>query len=238
MSEIKGVTLVKCLPIDFDAIDSTDIFIRLVSMKAHELSSLYSEEKAKLLRQINDQVTEKNTQLEQFMAALQINQLHLDNFDYLKLPKELLECCASISVRPTLITEDIPKAMKSIVEVTVHTKEILADIEDTIEAEQKQHRQESLGDDSLSDTSSSDDEEDEKKMKPTKSARKMRLREISKRYDLLQKNFMDANASNIALHEAFNSVTNNLQVLSLPLAELSEKLPEIEAINNIESKVS
>ena len=101
-----------------------------------------SEEKAKLLRQINDQVEDKNNQLNQFMTALQINQLHLDNFDYLKLPKELLECCASISVRPSLLREEIPKAMKSIINVSLQTKEILDDIEETIEAEEKEHKKE------------------------------------------------------------------------------------------------
>ena len=45
LPEVKPVSLVKCLPIDFAASDTEgavqDIFSRLVSMKAHELSSLY-----------------------------------------------------------------------------------------------------------------------------------------------------------------------------------------------------
>ena len=41
LPEVKGATLVKCLPVDFDSIETSDLFIRLVSMKAHELSSLY-----------------------------------------------------------------------------------------------------------------------------------------------------------------------------------------------------
>ena len=40
-----------------------DIFKRLVPMEAHEASSLYSEEKAKLLRLIGEKVAEKNQEL-------------------------------------------------------------------------------------------------------------------------------------------------------------------------------
>lgn len=44
LPEVKGVSLVKCLVIDFEndpELVMQDIFARLVSMKAHELSSLY-----------------------------------------------------------------------------------------------------------------------------------------------------------------------------------------------------
>jgi len=191
------------------------------------------------MRQINGQVDEKNSQLNQFMSALQINQLHLDNFDYLKLPKQLLECCAAISVKPTLLKEDIPKAMKSIVNVSVHAKEILDDIEETIEKEDKEYRDEKLknGDDNSPSNSESDSEEDEDSSRPRKnSVRNLKLKEISKRYDVLLKNFNEANTSNLALHDAFNSIIKNLQILSLPLNELSEKLPAIQQINDEESK--
>jgi hypothetical protein len=44
LPEVKGVSLVKALPIDFENdkdVVMQDIFIRLVPMKAHELSSMY-----------------------------------------------------------------------------------------------------------------------------------------------------------------------------------------------------
>lgn len=44
LPDVKGVSLVKCLPIDFEndpEVACQDIFNRLVSMKAHQLSSLY-----------------------------------------------------------------------------------------------------------------------------------------------------------------------------------------------------
>lgn len=238
LPEIKGVSLVKCLAIDFindPDVVSQDIFIRLVSMKAHELSSMYSEDKAKLLRQITAQIDDKNAQLNQFMSALQIDQLHLDNYDYLKLPKQLLECCAAISVKPSVLKEDIPKAMKSIVNVSVQAKDILDEIEDVIENEEKEHREDKIKsgkmNESDSDSDSSDTDDD-----TVSSLRSKKLKEISKRYDVLIKNYNDANASNTALHEAFNSIIKNLQLLALPLNDLSEKLPAIEPINDEESR--
>ena len=134
----------KCLPIDFQNDPECafkDIFARLVSMKAHEISSMYSEEKAKLLRSLTGQVEDKNSQLEQFLQALQIDKLHLNNLDYLKLPKELLECCASVSIRPQLIKEEIPNMMKQTVDVSIQIKTILEDIEELIESEEKEHRE-------------------------------------------------------------------------------------------------
>ncbi len=190
------------------------------------------------MRQLTSQLDEKNTQLNQFMSALQINQLHLDNFDYLKLPKQLLECCAAISVKPSLLKEDIPKTMISIVNVSVQAKEILDEIEQQIESEDKEHREEkSKNGQSSSESENDSDSDDETETNAKKnSIRNIKLKQISKRYNILYKNYTDANASNQALHEAFNSIIKNLQILSLPLNELSDKLPAIEQINDEESK--
>ena len=200
--------------------------------------NICSEEKAKLMRQINDQVGDKSAQLNQFLSALQINQLHLNNFDYLKLPKQLLECCASLSVRQSLLKQEIPETMKSIVNVSVQTKSILDEIEETIEVEEKEYRKQNSNnghhtDDSLSDSSSSSEDE----VPSSIFARKKKLKEISKKYDLLLNNYTEANTSNTALHEAFSSIVKNLQILCLPLPELTAQLPQIDTqIDNANSK--
>ena len=246
LPEVKGVSLVKPLPIDLEKdpeIATPDIFSRLVSMKAHELSSLYSEEKAKLLRSIVSQKEEKDLQLEQFMSALQLDQLHLDNFDYLKLPKKLLECCAAISVRPKLAKEELPHTMKQIIDVSVQIKSQLDDIEELLQNEHTESRLEKKNSgEQMSDSSSSDSQSDDeayssrKKQVAKKSPQKAKMRDILDRYDLLLKRYNDGNTSNSALHEAFNSVIKNLQILSLPVGEITDKLPKIEEINDEESK--
>ena len=66
LPEIKGAPLVKGIP--FDATDpeicGVDIFQKLVPMEAHEASSIYSEEKAKLLRAVMEDIETANTELE------------------------------------------------------------------------------------------------------------------------------------------------------------------------------
>lgn len=55
-------------PVAFHPTDSknlgTDIFSRLVPMRAYEASSVYSERKAELLRSITSSVGEKDEELE------------------------------------------------------------------------------------------------------------------------------------------------------------------------------
>jgi hypothetical protein len=144
-------------------------------MKAHEISSLYSEEKAKLMRQTNEKVNEKNIQLQNFMEAMQIDRLHLNDFDYLKLPKQLLECCAAVHVRPGLRNE-LPGMMKKIVDVSVQIKSKLDDIEEIIENEQKE-QQKSGKRESDSSFESSGDETSDNKLPTTNT-----LREFFNRY--------------------------------------------------------
>lgn len=78
-----GADLVK--PVAFHATDpknlGTDIFGRLVPMGAYEAASVFSEEKAKLLRSVVSSVTEKDEELEQYLDSLnagEIDKLHQD----------------------------------------------------------------------------------------------------------------------------------------------------------------
>ena len=55
-------------PVSFHPTDpknlGTDIFSRLIPMRAHEVASIYSEEKAKLMRSVISSVEEKDEELE------------------------------------------------------------------------------------------------------------------------------------------------------------------------------
>ncbi|KAG6921952.1 protein tyrosine phosphatase, non-receptor type 23, partial [Chelydra serpentina] len=66
LQSVKGATLVKALPVNptDPAVTGPDIFAKLVPMAAHEASSLYSEEKAKLLREVMAKIEAKNEVLE------------------------------------------------------------------------------------------------------------------------------------------------------------------------------
>ena len=131
--------------------------------------------------------------------------------------------------------------MKQIIDVSVQIKSQLDDIEEMLENEHAEARQEKkdLGENTSDSSDSQSDDETTYKNKTTKnkSPKKAKMREVLDKYDLMLKRYNDGNASNTALHEAFNSVIKNLQILLLPIADLTEKLPRIEEINDEESKL-
>lgn len=134
LEEIKGVNFVKPLPFQHDdaSVAGTDIFKKLVPMKAHESSSLYSEVKASLLRKVSSEIEEKDLQLSQFMSAMKIEDLLNPKED--SLPDELLAKNIFLKDNPDLIS----KVEKSIEEITIITSEvesILKGINESLESE-------------------------------------------------------------------------------------------------------
>lgn len=67
-------------------------------MEAHEASSLYSEEQAKLLRTVCSETESANAELSMFMSALQLEDIPGEN-EFTLIPQELVECAAGLSVR-------------------------------------------------------------------------------------------------------------------------------------------
>ena len=65
LPELKGVSLVKGIGFEVSdpEVSGPDIFGRIVPMEAHEAASLYSEEKAGLLRSIGDKVGSETVML-------------------------------------------------------------------------------------------------------------------------------------------------------------------------------
>ncbi|NXO61795.1 PTN23 phosphatase, partial [Phainopepla nitens] len=106
LQSVKGAPLVKALPVNptDPAVTGPDIFAKLVPMAAHEASSLYSEEKAKLLRDVMAKIEAKNEVLDQFMDSMQLDPDTVDNLDmYSHIPPVLMEKCAALSVRPDTV---------------------------------------------------------------------------------------------------------------------------------------
>lgn len=80
---ISSVALVKPIPLKLDdpGVSGEDIFGRLVPMEAHEASSLYSEEKAKLLRSYSQKLDDKNQALQKFVVAIQLENVGIREQD-------------------------------------------------------------------------------------------------------------------------------------------------------------
>ena len=64
------------------------MFNRLVPLEAHEASSLYSEEKARLLREVGDMVEEKDAELAIFLSSLKLEEIPNPG-DHIALPPEV-----------------------------------------------------------------------------------------------------------------------------------------------------
>jgi hypothetical protein len=53
---------------------------------------------------VNSLVDEKNMKLSKFLSAIDLNDLEREN-EFLKLPNELIECCASLNVRTSVVND-------------------------------------------------------------------------------------------------------------------------------------
>ena len=72
-----GASLVKGIPFEVSdpAVSGPDIFGRIVPMEAHEASSLYSEEKAQLLRGIAEEIEEADASLAVFLSGICLDEV-------------------------------------------------------------------------------------------------------------------------------------------------------------------
>ncbi|CAF1230111.1 unnamed protein product [Rotaria magnacalcarata] len=206
---VQGAIVAKPQP--FDCHDSEvcgpDIFQKLVPLDAHLAASEYSEEKAKLLREIIELTENKNRELEAFMLCLQLNRVPLNN-EYLRLPRELLDCCAAVAARPNM-TKELVSAMQ---QLNSQHHEV---------AEQVNEFEESLK--TLEETNDS--------IKSNKEYKDLQLNLKNVR-DMMVK----ANESNIELHRHMTNKVDHLKILISPLEQLEKTLPIINELDDEANK--
>lgn len=204
ISTIAGANLVKGIPLNVvDAsVAAEDIFRRLIPIKAHEHSSLYSEEKANLLRAITQKIESKDLELNKFMESLSIDTLSYD-VGNVSLPQPLVDRCADLNARPNAIPELIAK-MSSLAEICV-------DVESTLQA-----IQELL----------SEEESFEKDYQQTMGYRPGgHFIELKREFMKYQEAHAKAGDSNETLRKAMEQHVNNLKILSKSLADLQAAVP-------------
>lgn len=210
LPDIKGASLVKGIPFgvtDTD-ISGPDIFARLVPMKAHEASSLYSEEKAKLLRKIGAQIDEKDQELVAFMSSLQLDHLNA-HLQPNKLPQELVERCAALSAKPDAI-KNLIDAMDKLSDTYHDVEGMLKEIMELIQVEEQEEKeyQEVMG------------------SRPPSIVATDLTREANK-YLLVHNK---AAESNKTLHTAMTQHIANLRVMELPPNELMKQIPSVAVL--------
>ncbi|XP_053324029.1 tyrosine-protein phosphatase non-receptor type 23 [Spea bombifrons] len=211
LQAVKGAPLVKALPVNptDPAVTGPDIFSKLVPMAAHEASSLYSEDKAKLLREILLKIEEKNEVLDQFTDSLQLDPDTVDNLDlYSRIPSVLMEKCAALSVRPDTV-KSLVQSMQVLSGVYTDVEASLKDIKGLLEEHEKQEKllQEDLGRAAAS--------------APVSPSMSDVHKEWAKYMEVHEK----ASFTNTELHKAMNLHISNLRLLSGPLDQLQQALP-------------
>ncbi|XP_072186522.1 tyrosine-protein phosphatase non-receptor type 23 isoform X2 [Excalfactoria chinensis] len=214
LQSVKGAPLVKALPVNptDPEVTGPDIFAKLVPMAAHEASSLYSEEKAKLLRDVMAKIEAKNEVLDQFMDSMQLDPETVDNLDmYSHIPPILMEKCAALSVRPDTV-KNLVQSMQVLSGVFTDVEASLKEIRDLLEEDEAQERklQELLGKGSAPQGS------------PPASTG---LAEVSKECSKYMEVHEKASFTNTELHKAMNLHIGNLRLLSGPLEQVRAALP-------------
>ncbi|XP_017284111.1 tyrosine-protein phosphatase non-receptor type 23 [Kryptolebias marmoratus] len=204
LASVKGAPLVKALPVNptDPSVTGPDLFAKLVPMAAHEASSLYSEEKAKLLRDVMAKIDSKNETLEQFMDSLGLEPESVDNLDmYNHIPPVLMEKCAALSVRPDTV-KSLIQSMQVLSGVFTDVESSLKEIRDVLEADEAAER--ACGPAAA----------------PGQALAEIR-RDLEKYIEVHEK----ASFTNTELHRAMNLHISNLRLLGGPLETLREALP-------------
>uniref|UniRef100_A0A8C1B5U2 Tyrosine-protein phosphatase non-receptor type 23 n=1 Tax=Cyprinus carpio carpio TaxID=630221 RepID=A0A8C1B5U2_CYPCA len=210
LTSVKGAPLVKALPVNptDPSVTGPDIFAKLVPMSAHEASSLYSEEKAKLLRTVMAKIDSRNETLEQFMDSLGLDPESVDNTEmYNTLPSVLMEKCAALSVRPDTV-KNLIQSMQVLSGVFTDVEASLREIRDVLDEDEAEER-------SLEEAAG-------KQAVPEQPSALAELRrDLEKYLEAHEK----ASFTNTELHRAMNLHISNLRLLGGPLDTLREALP-------------
>lgn len=205
-SAVQGANLVK--GISFSVADpevtSEDIFRRLIPMKAHEASSMYSEEKSTLLRKVVARVEDKDNELNQFMASLNVESLRFNNAA--RLPQELVDRCAAINAKSNAIP-DLVTSMSSLAEACLDVESMLKEIKELLHEEQLNENayQQTMG------------------VRPSG-----HFAELSREFLKYQEAHSKAGESNDTLRKAMGLHVNNLKTLAKPLSEVQAAIPVCE----------
>ncbi|KAF6100742.1 protein tyrosine phosphatase non-receptor type 23 [Phyllostomus discolor] len=212
LQAVKGAPLVKPLPVNptDPAVTGPDIFAKLVPMAAHEASSLYSEEKAKLLREMMAKIEDKNEVLDQFMDSMQLDPETVDNLDtYSHIPPQLMEKCAALSVRPDTV-RNLVQSMQVLSGVFTDVEASLKDIGALLEEDEllDQKLQEAVG-----------------QAGAGAAVSKAELAEVRREWSKYLEVHEKASFTNSELHRAMNLHVGNLRLLSGPLDQVRAALP-------------
>lgn len=218
ISAVQGANLVQGIP--FDVTDpqviGDDVFKRLVPMKTHEHLSVYSEEKANILRSLGSKIDERDAELASFMGSLNTESLNAMGQSQERLPQGLVDRCAELSAKPTAIS-DLIDSMSNLADICCDVELTLKDIKSILDDEAKQEqnyqKQMSLG------------------KRPTG-----HMAELSREYMKYFEAHNKAGESNDTLRKAMELHVSNLKILAQPLSALQSQVPQADPIDDVTRK--
>lgn len=140
LTAVKGASLVAGVKFDVSdpEICGKDIFARLVPIEAHEMASIYSENKDHIMRNIRIKIDEKDAELAEYMSSLQLDKITL-RADHQSVPDELVELCAELSVKPK-ICEDIKDSLEKLNDIANDVSKKIADSNLLLKGEEEKEK--------------------------------------------------------------------------------------------------
>ncbi|XP_050079979.1 tyrosine-protein phosphatase non-receptor type 23 [Anopheles maculipalpis] len=209
ISAVQGANLVNGIAfnvLDPDAMGE-DIFHRLVPMKAHESSSMYSEEKANLLRTIGSKLDDKEAELQTFIDSLNLDAIEAPTkaVDDKRLPQGLVDRCAELQAKPNAIT-DLVQSMSTLADTCSDVELTLKEIKNLLRQDEirEEQYQAKIG------------------QRSNGGAHMVELgRELAKYQEAHNK----AGESNDTLRKAMGLHVHNLKILSQPLPDIKAQIP-------------
>lgn len=211
---MQGANLVNGIPFSITdpEVLGEDIFARLVPMKAHEYSSLYSEEKAKLLRKYSQLIEEKDAELNAFMNSLSLDMLNVSVEKSSKIPQGIVDRCAALNANKTAIP-DLINSMSQLAEICADVEANLKEIQQMLAEEERQEKEfeASCG---------------------VKRTPNPHITELARELQKYTEAHARAGESNETLRKAMELHVNNLKILARPLTEIQQSVPKLNSDNN------
>uniref|UniRef100_W4VRD8 Putative tyrosine-protein phosphatase non-receptor type 23 n=1 Tax=Corethrella appendiculata TaxID=1370023 RepID=W4VRD8_9DIPT len=214
ISAVQGANLVN--GIGFSITDTEvageDIFHRLVPMKAHESSSVYSEEKATLLRSVGTKVEDKDIELNTFMSSLNVENINACNtmstLNDTKLPQGLVDRCAALNAKPNAIPS-LVQSMSNLAEICTDVESMLNEIKHLLQQDEihEDKYQQKIG---------------------QRSNGGAHITELTREFTKYLEAHNKAGESNETLRKAMGLHVSNLKILAQPLKEIQKQIPIME----------
>lgn len=178
-------------------------------MKAHEASSLYSEEKAKLLRKYGTNIEERDAELASFMSSLTLDNLNINEEKANKIPQGIVDRCAELNANKTAIP-DLIAAMSQLAEICTDVESNLKEISAILAEEETQ-------------------ENEFQKLTGVQRTPNPHIIELTREFQKYTEAHARAGESNDTLRKAMELHVNNLKILSRPLQEIQQSVPKLSA---------